>query len=362
MTAFAKASVLLAFLFAMDSPPSCSAQTTHSAGPIIVAEYSVPDSSDFVSMTTGPDGALWFTDIAANAIGRIDGAAMTMRRYALPRPTTNPMGISVGPDGALWFAEEGYSTIGRISTNGEVKEYTTPLGRIDPYTLAVGSDGALWFSASAEGLGRITTDGRVSLQTLPATYNDVRAMITGPDRALWFIDDQRGGYSRFSQTGSVTDFRLPSGYPHSIVTCPDGHMWMPSYGPLGTRETYRIFRASTDGRAVEYRLQNPDPLQEATLPTPLPTRLQSISIRACPVGRCGPTPPQPMSFGIAGCFPDAVWFWIGPDHVGRIDLASNAVVGYDLDVGHPTSVRPLGGRLIWFQDERSGKLYEIAVP
>ena len=79
--------------------------------------------------------------------------------------------------------------------------------------------------------------------------------------------------------------------------------------------------------------------------------------------RKGPSnAPQPMSFGIAGCLRDAVWFWIGPNHAGRIELKTNDAVEYDLDSHYRALASQPGGRIVWYQDERSGKLYEVAVP
>jgi virginiamycin B lyase len=359
MIAMTKMSALTVFLLIFETVPTCSGPIGSSGHPSIIAEYSVPgDSSDFMSMTTGPDGALWFTDIGSNAIGRIDPASQVLRRFPLPAPHSNPMGIAVGSDGALWFAETSTSMIGRISTSGELREFATPWGRIAPYTLAAGPDGALWFSASGEGLGSITTDGHLSLHALPSTYVDIRWMVTGPDRNIWFIDNHLGGYDRRSPAGTVSRFHLSDGSPRAILSCPDGHLWMPSYGPLGSRETYRIFRVSTDGRAVEHRLPNPDPAEEATVPTPRP----GIAFEACPGGRCGPSPRQTQSFGIAGCSENAVWFWIGPDHVGSIDVKTGAIVEYHVDSHHLMASSPPRGRVVWYFDERAGKLFEVAVP
>lgn len=357
-TAIIRASVVVVIILVTETAPTCSSD--ESPAPMVVAEYPVPDSSGFMSMTIGPDGALWFTDINANAIGRIDPSSMTMRRYPLSRIATNPMGITVGSDSALWFAEEGYSEIGRINEEGKVQEFKTPLGRIDPYALGAGPDGALWFSASAEGIARITTSGRVTLHQLPEDVVDVRGIVTGPDRALWFIGGT--GYYRFSPHDGLTGFRLPYGMPLAIDSCPDSHLWMPAYGPMGTNETYRLFQVSTDGHAVEYRLPNPDPTQEATLPPPSPNPRVLGNVRTCPGGRCEPPPPQEKWFGIAGCFDDAVWFWIGADHVGRIDVKTGAVVESELHLSHPTLDRRPDSRYIWYQDEGSGKLYEVAVP
>jgi virginiamycin B lyase len=57
------------------------------------------------AITTGPDGALWFTnDISPiNHIGRMTTAGVVTE---FPAPTV-PYGIGTGPDGALWFTEVG---------------------------------------------------------------------------------------------------------------------------------------------------------------------------------------------------------------------------------------------------------------
>lgn len=310
-------------------------------------------------MTTGPDGALWFTDIGANSIGRIDPTTRTLQRFPLTRPASNPMAITVGSDNALWFVEQGYSSIGRIDQRGEIREYSTPWGRFDPYALGEGPDGAVWFPATRGYVGRLTIAGALSLHAVPTTDDRILGIVTGHDGLLWAIGEF--GYFRYSANGEVSLFQLPSGLPHSVASCPDGHLWMPSFGPLGTRETYRIFRVATDGDAVEVRIPNPVASQESTPATPMP-RLGTIPVRACPGGRCGPGPPPPLTFGVAGCSKASVWFWIGDVRLGRIDTKTLDVVEYGLDQLYPAAAGEPRGDLIWYQDERSGMIYEISVP
>jgi streptogramin lyase len=57
-------------------------------------------------ITAGPDGALWFTQFAANKIGRITTAGV-VREFPLPTLNSHPTGITSGSDGALWFIERG---------------------------------------------------------------------------------------------------------------------------------------------------------------------------------------------------------------------------------------------------------------
>jgi hypothetical protein len=79
-------------------------------------------SSRPFNITAGPDDALWFTDFGTNSIGRITtGGAIT----EIVIPTNGsltpdfpssflPKQITVGPDGRIWFTESAADEIGRI--------------------------------------------------------------------------------------------------------------------------------------------------------------------------------------------------------------------------------------------------------
>jgi hypothetical protein len=64
-------------------------------------------------ITSGPDGALWFTELVAGKIGRIttggDGGSPIVTEFPLPSASWVPgetlEGIASGPVGALWFAD-----------------------------------------------------------------------------------------------------------------------------------------------------------------------------------------------------------------------------------------------------------------
>src|SRR5215467_11824169 len=73
-----------------------------------------------------------------------------------------PQGIATGPDGAMWFTDLDNNSIGRISMTGQVTSYTDPAISL-PYGIVAGPDGALWFTNSGSGsIGRITTSGQLS--------------------------------------------------------------------------------------------------------------------------------------------------------------------------------------------------------
>ena len=79
----------------------------------MVSHYTDPSISAPIGITTGPDGALWFTNVGNNSIGRITTAGVVSNYTGTA--VSEPWGITAGPDGALWFANEANSSIGRIT-------------------------------------------------------------------------------------------------------------------------------------------------------------------------------------------------------------------------------------------------------
>lgn len=101
----------------------------------------------------------------------------------------NPLGITTGPDGALWFTESGVNRIGRVTTSGKVVEYDVPTPDSTPVYITTGSDGALWFTEnSGNKIGRVTTAGAFLEYAVPTTKSGPNGITTGSDGALWFTE------------------------------------------------------------------------------------------------------------------------------------------------------------------------------
>ncbi len=125
------------------------------------------DGSPITAPTAGaePSGiaasgaSLWFTDKAANKIGRISTAGVVTGDFPLPTPGSGPSGIALGVDNALWFTETDVNRIGRMTTSGALtNEFVVPTPGSQPGAIAVGPDGALWFAEfAANKIGRIAT-------------------------------------------------------------------------------------------------------------------------------------------------------------------------------------------------------------
>ena len=142
------------------------------------------------SITSGPDGALWFTNYSGpgaghGSIGRITTSG-TVSDFT-GSGIRHPAGITTGPDGALWFTSDGVmGSIGRITPSGTISTYSGR-GIGEPASITAGPDGALWFNnGGGDEVGRITTSGTVSIYSGPGA--DVVDITTGPDGALWFTN------------------------------------------------------------------------------------------------------------------------------------------------------------------------------
>jgi virginiamycin B lyase len=208
--------------------------------------------------TQGPDGAIWFTigcpyipcPNAYDGIGRIAPNGF-ITQYPLPPsslPRGNaPFGITTGPDGALWFTELAANKIGRLTVGGLLTEYplSTPDG---PYDITTGSDGALWFTVTnGSMIGRITTTGVVTNFRLDRGV-DPSHIISGPDGALWFTNLNSGRMGRIGIGGDITMFPVPDGCPLGLTTGRDGAVWFTCF------RSNMIGRITTGGTQTTYAL------------------------------------------------------------------------------------------------------------
>ena len=173
----------------------------------------------------GSDGNLWFTEIGSSSnptggIGMITplGVRHPVHRgaHAGPDPGSGPAGITSGPDGALYFTESTTGRIGRITTLGAASEFTQGYAPTDgPASITQGPDGNLWFTElgnpSALSFGshvdKITTTGVLtqypSADALPSNAAP-DGITTGLDGSLFFTEPGANSIGRFDTDGFLT--------------------------------------------------------------------------------------------------------------------------------------------------------------
>jgi virginiamycin B lyase len=189
-----------------------------------VTEYSTGMSSNArpFDITSGPDGALWFTESAIDRIGRITTSGSIQEFSSGITAGASPYGITTGPDGRLWFAEYGRAELGAITPAGVVTEYP---GGPTPREIVTGPDGKLWNTEQANvAIDTTTPTGILNSWSAGSISSSSIGITVGPDNALWYASDTGNKIGRISVSGSITGY-IATGNPHYITTGPDGSLW-----------------------------------------------------------------------------------------------------------------------------------------
>ncbi|MGL3108837.1 Vgb family protein [Bradyrhizobium sp. BR 1432] len=138
------------------------------------------------------------------AVGIMPAAAQTFTEFMLA-PASRPSAITTGPDGALWFTEAA-GKIGRITIDGSITEFPIKGGGV-LHSITTGPDGALWLTEfTAKKIGRIPTTATVENLKLtefaiPGSTGPL-GITTGPDGALWFTGRQIASSLEAASSGS----------------------------------------------------------------------------------------------------------------------------------------------------------------
>jgi streptogramin lyase len=181
--------------------------TTHHVATYAAGLYS---DSNVVSIARGPGGAMWFYDARSNntfnadsptAFGTISTASGSIVEFPTPDNAVS-LSMVLGPDGALWFADSNAGAVGRVTSAGAYTSFATT-GPISPNfqtnVLSNAPDGNIWFAGTNQGSGQ-SFIGDVNLATKTvAVYEQgvesgrFNAMIEGSDHNLWFSESPGTG-------------------------------------------------------------------------------------------------------------------------------------------------------------------------
>ena len=152
---------------------------------------------------------------------------MTITEHPLPTPDALPGGLIVGPDGALWFHQSGANAIGRLTTDGRLSEFPipTPDSSIPRQGfLGLGPDGAIWFTETrANKLGKFSPGGQFTEYPIPTAVPFENPQLgtvqtsfpigitAGPDGAVWFTEGESHKLGRIVPAlgGALTEIPLP---------------------------------------------------------------------------------------------------------------------------------------------------------
>lgn len=200
----------------------------------VVTEFPLTVNGQLDGIAPGPDGNVWFTDFSNTAVEKITPGGTITRYTSGLSANSSPNKIIQGPSNDLYFGEFGSynpGRIGRITTAGVVTESAQVSGNPQIQGVTIGSDGRLWFTEPFGGTNQI------GAMTIPAfglsLYSisggsQLRDLASGPDGNIWFTDTGQNKVGRIQTDGTAfTEFTIPTGssVPLGITSGSDGHLY-----------------------------------------------------------------------------------------------------------------------------------------
>jgi streptogramin lyase len=261
--------------------PQAGSASVQIAAPVQQNTWST-QAGTTTNLTAGPKPTIFNVADAPNiqgslALDGVPGLSTLSRISAFQEFTaakgSGPAAITTGPDGALWFTEPGLNKIGRITTAGNVSDYVIPpekTASIDPLTptsVVTGPDGNLWFTESNVNHIEVMNPSGSVIQVYAAAtpdgtdasgnpiVNTLGNLVVAPDKALWFTVSGSDGSSlkRIDTAGNITVFPLTlQSVPQYMALGPDGNLWF-TESPIvvnGTLTNYVTRRTITSGATI----------------------------------------------------------------------------------------------------------------
>jgi len=132
-----------------------------------------------LSVTTAPDGSIWFTNVLKNSFGRFDPVNSTFTQYSLTGVDPDlsqgePRSIRVAPDGTLWLAEFGFISHPKANAIVRIVPSEPPTATVyklgtgkSPLSVAPDASGNVWFGVNGDTTGYVGRLAGVLGATLP---------------------------------------------------------------------------------------------------------------------------------------------------------------------------------------------------
>ncbi len=243
-----RARILLTVCIALLAAGCASRQTTpllgvqHVSGPSVVQTGKQPVQwtqfhwggsstvDDDVTIVTGPDGKMWYSDANGAQIIRM---GMSGSRNLFPLSYNggtlfHPEQMTVGSDGKFYILPFGMPLVGVVTTSGVLTTYTIPSGDVSYLNgIAKGPDGNVWF-VEQKHVAKISTTGVITEYTYSSgdTNNSQGAITAGPDGNLWVTEPGNNLLTQVNpSTGAMVSFNIGcQGY--SVIAASDKNLWV----------------------------------------------------------------------------------------------------------------------------------------
>ncbi|MGZ3496960.1 MAG: Vgb family protein [Vulcanimicrobiaceae bacterium] len=194
-------------------------------------------------LTEALDGAMWVSANTPTSNG-LEGFVFTTKAgCASPQFSAALGAITTGPDGGIWVASDpglnarSPSQVYRIDpTSGLVTQSITLPSDVRVSDMTAGPDGAMWFTDNQRNqIGRFTLSGSVTFFHIPTPNSKPTTITVGCDGALWFTEKSGNKIGRITTAGSVTEFKALTANADlgRIVRCLNGSLFFTEKHAIG---------------------------------------------------------------------------------------------------------------------------------
>jgi virginiamycin B lyase len=242
--------------------------------------YKLGPGSYPMEVVTGPDGAIWFSELYGHRIGRIQPDNGLKMEFATPNNDTGPVGISFDLNHTLWIAMASFnqSVPNALATldpaNGTFHYYRMPVQIAQPTGIAVDDSGKVWIAEHGPSLlGRYDPlSGKfmqVATSAKEGAYSTLPYWLAKDSTgAIWFNEHYANRIARLDPANlTLTEYDIPSKVPAygnisnalTIAVGPRDNVWFTelSTSKLGMVNTSRAADVSIAGPSSA-ELTSPD--------------------------------------------------------------------------------------------------------
>ncbi len=206
-----------------------------------------------MGIEVGPDDSIWYAEQYANYIGRYFPATRQFHLYPLPTVTSPdpgnanktltlpsaPNDLAIDSHGDIWFTELNANALGRLDpANGLVRQYRLPTSKdaqaLVPYGITIDPSGNVWFTeASVNHLGRLDpATGAVRYYAVTGINTALMEVASDAHGIIWATAFTSGLLVSLNPaTSAVTNYYAPSstgntGGLYGIAVSPAGEVWV----------------------------------------------------------------------------------------------------------------------------------------
>ena len=188
-----------------------------------------------------PDGAIWWTGMFANVLGRLDPKTGAMKEFPLKTAGSGPHGLTADKDGNIWYTGNQKALVGKLNPKtGEVTEYMMPDPKArGPHTPIFDQKGNFWFTLQSGHVGRVVpATGEVKLSATPTSGTYPYGIQVNSKGVPWYVDFRGNRLGSIDPvTMEIKEYTLPNPEtrPRRIALTADDVVWYADYtrGYLG---------------------------------------------------------------------------------------------------------------------------------